>query len=138
MASGSKAVDARADRAVQGVLAVATLSAFVFHQPWAIPVLAVFVGAGALIGPPGNPIYRIFDGLVAPRLPPADTVEPAATFRAQDTLAVALLGLATVCILIDLGGIAWIVALAEAAVAAVAATTGVHLGVVVRDRLRRH
>ena len=35
------------------------------------------------------------------------------------------------------GGIAWIVTLAEAGVAAVAATTGVHLGVEVRDRLRR-
>ena len=68
MASGSDAVDVRAVRAVQGTVAVATLSAFVFHQPWVIPVLGVFVGAGALMGPLGNPIYRIFDGLIAPRV----------------------------------------------------------------------
>jgi len=137
VASGAKAVDVRADRAVQGTVAVATLSAFVFHQPWVIPVVGVFVGAGALMGPPGNPLYRIFDGLIAPRLSPAANVEPAATLRAQDVLAVAVLGAATVCLLIGLGGLAWIVALCEAGVAAVAATTGAHLGVLVRDRLRR-
>ena len=138
MAAGSEPVDVRADRAVQGTVAVATLSAFVFHQLWVIPVLGVFVGAGALIGPAGNPIYRIFDGLVAPRLSPAADVEPAATLRAQDVLGVAILGLATVCVLIGLAGVAWIVTLLEAGVAAVAATTGVHVGVEVRDRLRRN
>jgi hypothetical protein len=135
--SGAEPVDVRADRAVQGTVAVATLSAFVFHQPWVIPVLCVFLGAGALLGPAGNPIYRLFDGLVAPRLSPAENVEPASTLRAQDVLAVAVLGLATVCILIDLGGIAWFVALVEAGIAAVAATTGVHFGVLARDRLWR-
>ena len=137
MVSGLEPVDARADRAVQGTVAVATLSAFVFHQPWVIPVLGVLVGAGALIGPAGNPIYRIFDGLVVPRLSPAASVESASTLRAQDVLGVAVLGLATVCLLIDLGGVAWIVALVEAGIAAVAATTGVHLGVLARDQLRR-
>jgi hypothetical protein len=136
VASGSE-VDVRADRAVQATVAVATLSAFVFRQPWVIPVLGAFVGAGALIGPAGNPIYRIFDGVVGPRLSPVANVEPAATLRAQDVLGVALLGVATLCLLIGLGGIAWFVTLTEAGVAAVAATTGVHLGVKARDRLRR-
>jgi hypothetical protein len=61
----------------------------------------------------------------------------ASTVRAQDGLAAALLAFATLWLLISLGGIAWIVALAEAGVAAVAATTGVHLGVTLRDRLKR-
>jgi Domain of unknown function (DUF4395) len=134
---GSEPVDARADRTVQGVVAVATLSAFVFRQPWVIPVLAVFLGAGALVGPAGNPIYRIFVGVVAPRLSAAANLEPAATLRAQDALGAALLGAATLCLLIGLGGLAWIITLAEAGVAAVAATTAVHLGIAVRDRLRR-
>jgi Domain of unknown function (DUF4395) len=134
---GSDTVDARADRAIQGAIAVVTLGAFVFHLPWVIPVLAVFVGAGALMGPAGNPLHRTFAGIVAPRLSPATGMESAATVRAQDVLAVALLGLATVCILIGLGGLAWIVALVEGGVAAIAATTGVHFGVMVRDRLHR-
>jgi hypothetical protein len=47
------------------------------------------------------------------------------------------MGVATLCLLIGIGLIAWIVTLIEGGVAAVAATTGVHLGVVVRDRIRR-
>jgi hypothetical protein len=118
-------------------MAVITLGAFVFHQEWVIPILLVLVGAGALIGPAGNPFHRAFSGLVAPRLPPVTATEPAATVRAQDILAAALLGTAMLLILIGLGGVAWIMTLAEAGVAAVAATTGVHLGVTALDRFRR-
>jgi Domain of unknown function (DUF4395) len=138
VASGSEPVDARADRAIQGTITVITLGAFVFHQAWLIPVLAVFLAAGALIGPAGNPLLRLFSGLIAPRLSPVTGVEPASTVHAQDVLAVAILGLAAVCLLIGLGGLAWIITLIEGGVAAVAATTGTHLGVVARDRLRRH
>ncbi len=130
-------VDFRADRFGQGTIAVVTLAAFVFRAVWVIPVLAVVLGVGAAIGPAGNPFLRLFAGLAAPRLAPPRATVPAATVQAQDVLAVALLGLATLFVLIRLGGIAWIVALAEAGVAAVAATTGAHLGVTLRDRLRR-
>jgi hypothetical protein len=122
---------------VQGAVTVVTLGAFVFHLVWVIPVLAVFVAAGALLGPAGNPFHRIFAGLVAPRLSRAPGFEDAATVQAQDVLAAALLGLAVVLLLIGLGGVAWIMTLLEGGVAAIAATTGVHLGVVARDRFRR-
>jgi hypothetical protein len=135
--SGSDSVDARADRAVQGAVAIVTLGAFVFRAPWVIPVLAVLVGAGALLGPVGNPFHRLFEGMVAPRISRPPTVVPSSTIRAQDMLAVALLGAATILLLIGLGGVAWIVTLAEGGVAAVAATTGTHLGLVALDRLRR-
>ena len=51
--------------------------------------------------------------------------------------ATALLGLATVTLLIGLGLVAWVIALTEAGVAATAATTGVHLAVMLRDRFHR-
>jgi len=137
VASRSELVDVRADRVVQATVAVATLTGFVFRQPWVIPVLAVVVGAGALFGPAGNPIYRMFAGLVAPRLSPAVNREPAETLKAQDVLAAGLLGVATVCLVVDLGGLAWVVTLFEAGVAVVAATTGAHLGVALRDRFLR-
>jgi Domain of unknown function (DUF4395) len=138
VASPSDPVDVRSDRAAQGAVAVITLGAFVFHQQWVVPILMVLVGAGALFGPPGNPFHRAFAGLVAPRIPPATAMERASTIKAQDVLATALLGVATLLILIGLGGVSWIVTLAEAGVAAVAASTGVHLGVTALDRLRRH
>jgi Domain of unknown function (DUF4395) len=130
-------VDARADRVVQGAIAVVTLGAFVFRASWVIPVLAVVLGVGAATGPSGNPFHRLFAALVAPRLSAARATVPASTVTVQDALGVALLGLATLLLLVGLNGIAWFVALAEAGVAAVAATTRVHLGVTVRDRLRR-
>jgi len=104
---------------------------------WVIPVLAVFLGAGALLGPAGNPLHRLFSGLVAPRLSRAPGFEEAATIQAQDVLAAGLLGLAVVCLLIGLGGVAWLMMLVEGGVAAIAATTGVHLGVIARERFRR-
>lgn len=136
MAPESSAVDSRADRTVQGAVAVILLAAFVFRQTWVVPVLAVLVGAGAAFGPPGSPFHRVFAAYVLPRLPASTGREDAATIQIQDVLATALLGAATLALLVTLNVLAWIIALAEAGVAAVAATTGVHLGVVVRDRIR--
>jgi hypothetical protein len=119
-------------------VAVIILGAFVFHQEWVVPILLVLLGAGALLGPHGNPFLRAFAGFAARRIPPAKAVEPAASIQAQDMLGAVLLGTATLLIVIGLGGVAWVVALLEAGVAAVAATTGVHLGVTARDRFRKH
>ena len=107
VASQAEPVDIRADRAVQGALTVITLGAFVFHRPWAIPVLAVLLGAGAVVGPRANPFHRFFDAVLAPRLSPRTDVVPASTVQVQDALAVTLLGVATLCLLIGLGGIGW-------------------------------
>ena len=137
MAPATPVVDARADRSAQGVVAIVLLAAFVFRQIWVIPVLGVLVGAGAAFGPEGNPFHRAFGAYVAPRLSAATHHEDAAVVRAQDVLATALLGLATVTLLIGLGLVAWVVALAEAGVAVTAATTGVHLAVMLRDRFHR-
>jgi Domain of unknown function (DUF4395) len=127
----------RADRAAQGAVTVIVLAAFVFHVPLVIPVLAVILGAGAALGPPGNAFLRIFGALVAPRLSRPTATVPSDTVQTQDLLGAALLGVATLCILIGIGGIGSIVTLGEAGVAVIAATTGLHLGVTVRDRIRR-
>jgi hypothetical protein len=137
VAAGSEPVDARADRVAQGTIAIVTLGAFVFRSVWAIPVLTVLVGVGAVAGPDGNLLLRLFAGVVEPRIPPARSTVPAPSVQAQDVLVAALLGLATLCLLIHLGGIGWIVALGAAGVAAVAATTRIHLGETVRDRFMR-
>jgi hypothetical protein len=133
----SPAVDSRADRTVQGTVAVVLLAAFVFGQMWVVPVLGVLVGAGAAFGPAGSPFHRIFGAYISPRLSPATSYEDAATVRVQDVLLSALLGAATLALLISLSALAWVIALVGAGIAAVAATTGVHLGVVVRDGMHR-
>ena len=88
VATRSDPVDARADRVVQGAIAVVTLGAFVFRAIWVIPVLAVLVGLGAAAGPAGNVLHRLFAEVAGPRLSPALATVPAATVRAQDGLAV--------------------------------------------------
>lgn len=133
----SESVDARADRAVEGALAILTLGAFVFRLAWLIPVLGLLVGVGAVLGPERNPFHLLFAAALGPRLRPATATVPAETVRTQDLLAFGLLAVATLCLPIGLGGFAWIFALIEGLVAAVAATTGVHLAVTIRDRLRR-
>jgi thiosulfate/3-mercaptopyruvate sulfurtransferase len=137
VAPESAPVDSRADRASQGAVAVILLSAFVFSQSWVIPVLGVLVGAGAAFGPAGNPFHRLYAAFIAPRLSKPTTFEDPVTVRVQDMLTVALLGLATLALLISLKPVAWVIALAAAGVAATAATTGVHLGLAVRDLIRR-
>jgi len=137
VASASPVVDSRADRTVQATVAVIVLAAFVFRQIWVLPILGVLVGAGAAFGPGGSPFHRVFAGYVSPRLSAPTSHEDAATIQVQDVLATALLGAATLSMLIGLNLVSWVIALVEAGVAAIAATTGVHVGVAVRDRIRR-
>jgi Domain of unknown function (DUF4395) len=137
VAPATPVVDARADRSAQGVVAVVLLAAFVFRQIWVVPVLGVLVGAGAAFGPDGNPFHRAFGAYVAPRLSPVTHHEDAAAVRAQDALATALLGLATVTMLIGVDLVAWVIALTEAGIAVTAATTGVHIAEMLRERFHR-
>ena len=113
------------------------LAAFVFRQAWVVPVLGVLVGAGAAFGPAGNPFHRLYAAFVAPRLSKPATFEDPVTVRVQDMLTVALLGVVTLALLISLNPVSWVIALAAAGVAATAATTGVHVGLAVRDLIRR-
>ena len=135
-------VDARTDRVAQGAVGVALLAAFVFRVPWLVPGLAVVVAAGALGGPRANALHRIYERALAPRLPgPAPVaeggdVEPpiaASTVRAQDALAAVILAVASFAFLLGIALVGWLLALGEAVIAIVAATTRVHLG----DRVRR-
>jgi hypothetical protein len=118
-------------------VAVVLLTAFVFGQMWAVPALAVLVGAGAAFGPGANPFLRLYSMFVAPRISKPSDFEDSETVQVQDVLAVALLGVAVLALLISLNVVAWVIALVEAGVAATAATTGVHVGIAVRDRIRR-
>jgi Domain of unknown function (DUF4395) len=95
------------------------------------------LAVGAIRGPAVNPFHRIYAALVAPRLSPTTTTVPPATVQAQDQLGVALLVVATLCILIGLGVVGWFVTVAEGGIALIAATTGLHLGVIVSERIRR-
>ena len=131
-------VDARSDRAVQALVGVALLAAFVFGVPWLVPGFAVVLGIGAVGGPAANAFLRAFDAWISPRLPGpdrtlADATVGAHTVRAQDRLAAVILAVASFAFVVGIGLIGWILVIAEAVVAILAATTRVHVG----ERLRR-
>ncbi len=124
-------VDARTDRVAQGVVGVALLGAFVFRIAWLVPALALLLTIAALAGPQANALHRVYERWIAPRLPRAsDTnAEPgiaAVTVRAQDALAAALLVVATLAFVFGIGAVGWLLAIAEAVIAILAATTGIH------------
>jgi hypothetical protein len=131
-------VDARTDRVAQGAVGVALIAAFVFRLPAIVPALALLLAVGAFAGPRANGIHRAFERWIAPRLPapstelPEDTVATP-TVRAQDALAAVILAVASLAFPFGIALVGWMLALGEAVVAIIAATTRVHLG----DRFRR-
>jgi Domain of unknown function (DUF4395) len=131
-------VDARTDRVTQGAVGVALLAAFVFRIPWLVPVLSLLLAAGALAGPQANVFHLAFERWVGPRLPALRNTSPEAkvpepTARAQDALAAVILAVASFAFLFGIAIVGWALALAEAVIAIIAATTRIHVG----ERLRR-
>ena len=134
---GANGVDARTDRIAQGAVGVALMAAFVFRIPWLVPGLSLLLAVGALAGPRANALHRACERWVTPRLPAPVSVGAEGrvavpTVRAQDALAAAILAVAGLAFLFGVAIVGWALALAEAVVAIIAATTRIHAG----DRLR--
>jgi hypothetical protein len=129
-------IDPRADRAVQSIIGVGLLAAFVFRMPWVLPVVALVTAAGALGGVERNPLHLGFRRLVAPRLPdePSTPPIPALVVRRQDVLAAVVLTVASVLYAAGLHTIGWMFAIVEAVFASLAAATRIHVGDYVRRR----
>jgi len=135
-------VDARTDRVTQSTVGVVLLAAFVFGFAWAVPAFVLILGVSALAGPRANALNYVFERWIAPRIPRrfsrADpgVVEPPipyGTVRAQDALGAVVLLAASFAFALGVGVAGWLLTVAEAVAAIVAATTRLH----VADRLRR-
>jgi len=119
------------------VLAVVLLGAFVFRVEWAVPALAVVLAIGVGLGAQANLFRRVFTAAAEGRLGPVTATEPARDVRFSELFAVALLTLATLLFALAIGGGGWLLALIEAGVCAVHATTGMSVEAAVRERLLR-
>jgi uncharacterized protein DUF4395 len=134
------AVDARTDRAAQATVGVVLLASFVFRVTWIVPILALFLGVGALAGPEGNVLHKAFERWILPRLP-ANTAPatersvPVETVRAQDALGAVILAAAALGFVLGIAPIGWVLVLGEAVIAILAATTRMHAADWVRHRL---
>ena len=87
------------------------------------------------VGPRGNVFRRSFEAVAQRRLRPPLVTEPAAMVRFSELFGLAMLSVATLFWIVGLGPVAWLVALIEAGICALHASTGLSVEAAVRDRL---
>ena len=118
------------------LIAVLLLAGYVFGIIWVIPGLALVLAAALGFGARANLFGRLFQALFADRLKPSTaSAENGAVARFSELFAVAVLSVATLLVVIGLGGLAWVVALVEAGICALHASTGVSVEAAVHDRI---
>jgi len=128
-------VDARSVRFELGALTVLLLGGYVFGIIYVIPGLAAVLAVALGVGREGNLFRRLFEGLANSRLKPPTAMEPAGVVRFSELFGLTMLSVATLFWIVGLGPLAWLVALIEAGICALHATTGLSVEAAVRDRL---
>jgi hypothetical protein len=125
-------IDARSLRFELGALAVVLLAGYVFGILWVIPALAALLAVGLGFGRRANLFNQLFEVLVADRLRPATATESESTVRFSELFAVVVLTISTLFYVVGVSPLAWLVALIEAGVCALQATTGISVEGAVR------
>lgn len=121
-------IDPRGPRFNQGVLCVALLAGFLADARLVVPVFAVVLFLGAAFGPRYGPFLRLYADVIRPRLgPPAELEDPRPP-RFASTVGTVFLTAATIAFLAGADGLAWALALIVAALAGLAAVTGICVG----------
>jgi hypothetical protein len=121
-------IDPRGPRFNQAVLAVALLGGFLVDVRAVVPIFALVLLAGAAFGPRYGPFLALYAKAIRPRLgPPAELEDPRPP-RFSAALGVAFLAAGTLAFVAGHAGIGWGLALIVAALAALAATTGICVG----------
>jgi hypothetical protein len=121
-------IDPRGPRTNQAVLALGLALGFVVGWWPVAPLFAVVLGLGVVFGPAWGPVLLAYRRLVAPRLSPPSELEDPRPPRFAATVGVIFLLAATVSFVLGATTVGWILALIVAALAALAATTGICVG----------
>ncbi len=121
-------IDPRGPRLNQAVLCVALLSAYVYDVWVVVPVFLIVLLLGAALGPKYGPVLRFFAVVVKPRLGPPSHLEDPRPPRFAATVGVAFLTLSTLSFAGDISALGWALALIVAALAGLAAATGICVG----------
>ena len=121
-------IDPRGPRVNQGVLTIALLLGFLADWRAVIPIFAVVLLLGAAFGPRYGPVLRFFAEVIRPRLGPPSEMEDPRPPRFAAAIGVLFLGAATIALVAGAPGLAWGLALIVAALAGLAAITGICVG----------
>lgn len=127
-APAPKPIDPRGPRFNQAVLTVGLLGAYLFDWQDVVPVFAVVLFLGAAFGPRYGPVLRFYAEVVKPRLSlPADLEDPRPP-RFAAAIGVGFLVAATLAFVAGATTLGWVLALVVAALAGLAAMTGICVG----------
>jgi hypothetical protein len=121
-------IDPRGPRFNQTVLSLALLTGFLLDVRAVAPAFAVVLLLGAAFGPRYGPFLRLYADVIKPRLgPPAELEDPRPP-RFAATIGVVFLVAASLAFLAGSAVVGWTLALIVAALAGLAATTGICVG----------
>jgi hypothetical protein len=110
------------------VLTVALLAGFA-AKFWAVaPVFAVVLFLGAAFGPRWGPFLRLYAETIKPRLSPPKELEDPRPPRFAATIGTVFLAAATIAFAAGAGTLGWVLTLIVAALAGLAAVTGICVG----------
>ena len=101
---------------------------FLADARFVVPLFALVLLLGAAFGPQYGPFLRLYADVIKPRLSPPTEVEDPRPPRFAAAVGVLFLGAATLAFLAAAPGLAWALALIVAALAGLAATTGICVG----------
>lgn len=121
-------IDPRGPRFNQAVLTVALLAGFLLDARWVAPVFAVVLFLGAAFGPRYGPFLRLYAEAIKPRLSPPSELEDPRPPRFAAAVGVIFLLAATISFAAGAIGLGWVLALIVAALAGLAAVTGICVG----------
>lgn len=128
MAGTPTPIDPRGPRTNQAVLAGALLLGFLADWRPVVPVFMAVLFLGAAFGPRYGPVLRFYAQVIRPRLgPPAELEDPRPP-RFAAAVGVAFLAASTLAFLAGAPGLGWALALVVAALAGLAAVTGICVG----------
>lgn len=116
--------DPRPLRFEQGVVALVLLIGFVFQFELLIPVVTVVLAVSGAVGPRRAPLPQLFSAVVGDRLDPPDVFVDRQTVRLSVVIQTGALLVASFLVFLDLGFLAWFIALAVVATSALDAATG--------------
>jgi hypothetical protein len=119
-----RGLDPRPLRFEQGVVAVVLLIGFVFRVELLIPAVTVVLAVSGAVGPLRAPLPWLFSAVIGDRLEPVDAFVDRQTVRLSVLVQTVALLIASLFVFLDLGLLAWVVALAVVVTAALDAATG--------------
>lgn len=128
MSEAPTPIDPRGPRTNQAVLAVALLAGFLADWRAVVPVFALVLFLGAAFGPRYGPVLAFYAKVIKPRLGPPPELEDPRPPRFSAVVGVVFLVASTVAFLAGAPGLGWVLALVVAALAGLAAVTGICVG----------